>query len=164
MRAFPDTVVPDTTRTRVTGRRIVQYLVDLFLAGLVLSLIGALANTVAPGAGFVRREGNWTELDGLGAMSGWASLVAGLLTLAVWLTVFVAIPSRTGRTPAMMLLGLRIVRADGGAPTTGQHLLRAVLLIVDTIGAGLVGWIVILCSQRRQRVGDHAARTLVVRA
>jgi uncharacterized RDD family membrane protein YckC len=163
MTAPIDTAVADPARTRVTGRRIVQYLVDLFLAGIVLSLLGALANAVAPGAGFERRPGGWTDLGGLTAMSGWGSLVAVVLTLAVWLAVFVAIPARTGRTPAMMLLGLRVVRADGGAPTTGQHLLRAVLLVVDTIGAGLVGWIVILCSARRQRVGDHAAGTLVVR-
>lgn len=69
-----------------------------------------------------------------------------------------------GRTPAMALMGLRIVRVDGTPPSLGQHVGRALLLVVDTILGGLLGWIVILCSRRRQRVGDHAAGTLVVHA
>ncbi|OLM09234.1 hypothetical protein Ae707Ps1_6181 [Pseudonocardia sp. Ae707_Ps1] len=81
----------------------------------------------------------------------------------VWAVVFILIPLRSGRTPAMALLGLRIVRVDGGAPSAGQHVGRAVLLVIDTLLGGLVGWIVILCSRRRQRIGDHAAGTLVVR-
>jgi uncharacterized RDD family membrane protein YckC len=45
-----------------------------------------------------------------------------------------------------------------------QLFIRGVLLIIDTLFWGLVGLITILCSRYRQRVGDHAAKTLVVRA
>jgi uncharacterized RDD family membrane protein YckC len=38
------------------------------------------------------------------------------------------------------------------------------LLIVDTLFFGLVGFITMLASRYRQRVGDHVAGTLVVRA
>jgi len=38
------------------------------------------------------------------------------------------------------------------------------ILIVDTLFLGLVGLITILVSHYRQRVGDHAAKTLVVRS
>jgi uncharacterized RDD family membrane protein YckC len=154
----------DIARTRVTGRRIVQYLVDLFLAGLVLSILGALLNLVVPDAGFQRVTGGFAHLDGLTGAGGWPSVAAVLLTLVVWLAVFVAFPIRGDRTPGMMLLGLRIVRADGGRPTSGQHLGRALLLVVDSFFGGLVGWLVIIGSERRQRVGDHAAGTMVLRA
>lgn len=154
--------VPDVDRTRVTGRRIVQYVLDLFLAGVVLSLLGSLVSLVAPDAGFRRVPGDLTELDGLTA-SGWASGAAALMTLAVWLVVFVLVPARYGGTPAMMLLGLRIVRTDGERPSAGRLLGRALLLVVDSIAGGLVGWIVMLCSAKRQRIGDHAADTVVIR-
>lgn len=150
--------------TRVTGRRIVQYILDLFLAGIVLSLLGLLGNTIAPGAGFDQVTAGMTELSSLTAAGGWPSAAASVLTILVWLAVFVAVPVWKDRTPAMMLLGLRIVRTDGASPSAGQHLGRALLLIIDGFAAGLVGWIVILCSGRRQRIGDHAAGTLVVRA
>lgn len=156
--------IADTDRTRVTGRRIVQYILDLFLAGLVLGLLSLLANAVAPGSGFRSATGSLTELYTLTAEPGLPSIVAVLLTVAVWATVFIVIPNRTGRTPAMALTGLRIVRVDGDRPSIGQHAGRSLLLVIDTFFAGLLGWIVIVCSRQRQRIGDHAAGTLVVRA
>jgi uncharacterized RDD family membrane protein YckC len=63
----------------------------------------------------------------------------------------------------MQLLALRVISKDGGRASMGQLLIRGILLIVDTFAWGLVGLITILCSRYRQRVGDHAARTLVVR-
>ena len=156
--------IVDADRTRVTGRRIVQYILDLFLAGLVLGLLSLLANAIAPGSGFRSAPGSVTELYTLTAESGTPSIVAVLLTVAVWAIVFIVIPSRSGRTPAMALMGLRIVRVDGARPSIGQHAGRSVLLFLDMFFGGLLGWIVILCSRQRQRIGDHAAGTLVVRA
>ncbi|WP_051341910.1 RDD family protein [Pseudonocardia spinosispora] len=153
----------DTGQTRVTGRRIVQYVLDLFLAGFILSFIDIALNAVTPGWGFRRGDGSWTELYGLVAQPGWPSFFAGLLTVVVWALVFIVVPIRSGRTPAMALMGLRIVRLDGGPPSAGQHTGRAVLLVVDMFLGGLLGWLVIVCSRHRQRIGDHAAGTLVVR-
>ncbi|MCD2198182.1 RDD family protein [Actinomycetospora endophytica] len=151
--------------TRVSVRRIVQYPLDLFLAGLVLAVIGLVGDAVAPGAGFEQLHGGFAETPRLVAHGGgWPSLIAVIATVAVWLIAFVAVPSRDGRTLGMRLLGLRIRRVDGGVPSTGQYLGRALLLVVDTFMAGLLGLIVMLCSRRRQRVGDHAAGTVVVRA
>ena len=62
-------------------------------------------------------------------------------------------------------LGLRVVREeDGGEPTLGQHALRWVLLIVDAAFFGIVGLVIMSTSQRKQRLGDMAAHTLVIRA
>jgi hypothetical protein len=48
-----------------------------------------------------------------------------------------------------------------------QLFIRWICLIFDAIPytwpfTGLVGFIVILCSRDRQRIGDHLARTLVI--
>jgi uncharacterized RDD family membrane protein YckC len=162
-----DTISPVTelTATRVSVRRIVQYVLDLFFAGIVLGLLGLLGDAVAPGAGFHQPKSGFADTPRLLAEgSGWASVVAVVVTIAVWLVAFVVIPARTGRTLAMRLTGLRIQRLDGAPATTGQHLVRALLLVVDTFMAGLLGLVVMLCSRLRQRVGDHVAGTVVVRA
>ena len=86
-----------------------------------------------------------------------ALLVGGLL-VDVW------VPNRTGgRTPAMRLLGLRIVTEWGGTPTLRMYAVRWLLMVVDGFAFGLAGLLVMLFSPRHQRVGDLVARTLVVR-
>lgn len=65
---------------------------------------------------------------------------------------------RGGQSLGKRLLGIGVVDARTGAPCTiGQALLRNALRIL-----GLIDWLFIFDS-RRQRLGDRAASTLVVR-
>ena len=85
-------------------------------------------------------------------------VLAGGLLVDVW------VPNHTGgRTPAMRLLGLRIVTEWGGTPTLGAYTVRWLLQVVDGFAFGLAGLLVMLLSRRHQRTGDLVARTLVVR-
>jgi uncharacterized RDD family membrane protein YckC len=72
-----------------------------------------------------------------------------------------------GQTLGMKLLGLRVISKGGGPANMTQLFIRWICLIFDAIPytwpfTGLVGFIVILCSRDRQRIGDHLARTLVI--
>ena len=72
-----------------------------------------------------------------------------------------------GQTFGMQLLGLRVISKNGGPASMAQLFIRWICLIFDAIPytwpfTGLVGYIVILCSRNRQRIGDHLARTLVI--
>jgi hypothetical protein len=74
---------------------------------------------------------------------------------------------QNGQTLGMRLLGLRVISKGGGRANMGQLFIRWICLILDAIPyswpfTGLVGFIVILCSRDRQRIGDHLARTLVI--
>jgi uncharacterized RDD family membrane protein YckC len=132
--------------TRVTGRRLIQYIVDYVLAGIIPGLAYWL---LARGGGF---------LHGL----GW--LLATVIALAVYYWYWVERPrSHNGQTFGMQIFGLRVISKTGTAASTAQLLVRGIFLIVDTLFFGLVGFITIVCSRYRQRVGDHAAGTLVVR-
>ncbi len=62
----------------------------------------------------------------------------------------------------MQLFRLRVISKHGGPASILQLLIRGILLIVDTIFFGLVGWLTMMFSRYRQRVGDHAAGTLVI--
>ncbi|WP_226355279.1 MULTISPECIES: RDD family protein [unclassified Pseudonocardia] len=152
--------------TRVSVRRVFQLCFDVFVASLVLSLLWWLITWLLP-AGRFRYEGEATmvQLPHLVAdAGGWYSVVAVLAAPLALFLVFVLVPVRTGRTPMMALFGLRIRRADGGPVSGAQHLVRALLLVLDTAFGGLLGLVVMLCSRRRQRIGDHLAGTVVVRA
>lgn len=59
---------------------------------------------------------------------------------------------------------IKVVKVDGSESSLGDHLIRAIFYLVDlTLSAGIVGAIAILSSSQRQRMGDYAANTAVVR-
>lgn len=78
----------------------------------------------------------------------------------VYHTLFEAM---TERTPGKLLTGLRVVsKATFGNPSFGQALVRNLLRPLDALFGYMVGFIVAEASAYRQRIGDHAAGTLVV--
>ena len=139
--------------TRVTGRRVVQYLIDSFLVGI----IPALASIP-----FDRSDSTFVHVLG--------GIVAfGIFVLIGFLYWVIFTHAQNGQTLGMKLLGLRVISKDGGPASLAQLFVRWICLIFDALPytwpfTGLVGFIVILCSRDRQRIGDHLARTLVVRA
>lgn len=69
-----------------------------------------------------------------------------------------------GQTLGKRLFGLRVVDASGLDLTLAQVLIRNLLRAVDALPAGyLVGGAALLISHQRQRLGDLAAGTVVVR-
>jgi uncharacterized RDD family membrane protein YckC len=137
----------DRHETRVIGRRVVQYVIDYVLVGII------------PGIAY------WVFDRGSGFLHGFGWTIATLIALVVYLWYWVIRPhSRNGQTFGMQLLALRVISKDGGPASMLQLFVRAILLIVDTFFFGLVGLITMMASRYHQRVGDHVARTLVVGA
>lgn len=68
-----------------------------------------------------------------------------------------------GASLGKMALSIKVVKEDGSPLQWGDVIVRYLLRIVDGLFAGLVGAILIWSSPMRQRLGDRAARTLVVR-
>jgi len=133
--------------TRVTGRRIVQYIVD----AIIYSIIGGLIS--------------WALNRGTGAAHAILVLVTVVLVVAWYLLYWAWWPHRRGgQTIGMQLMGLRVINLDGGPASFLQLAVRSVLLVLFDPLSLLVGIIVMMCSRYRQRTGDHMARTLVVRA
>ena len=75
---------------------------------------------------------------------------------------------RWGRTPGKWAMGIRVIGAELAPCGFGRALLRTLLLIVDgfLFADGLLnfsfGALVIACTANRQRIGDMAARTIVI--
>jgi uncharacterized RDD family membrane protein YckC len=131
--------------TRVVGRRIVQYVIDYVLVGII------------PGLAY------WLLDRGSLHWIGWT--VATIIAIVVYMWYWVIRPhGHSGQTIGMQLLGLRVISKYGGPASMTQLFVRAVLLIIDTLFFGLVGLITMMASRFHQRVGDHVARTLVIAA
>jgi uncharacterized RDD family membrane protein YckC len=76
---------------------------------------------------------------------------------------FIVMEATQGATLGKMALGLRVVKTDGSPISWSESIIRNLLRIVDGLFAYLVGAILVWSSPRRQRLGDRAANTVVVR-
>ncbi|MFO0584444.1 MAG: RDD family protein [Anaeromyxobacter sp.] len=134
------------------GDRAFAWLVDLlciFLGWILALLLYSIS-------GDLLRE--WQGLSGVGQVlavaavffSGWGWDVA-------W-EVFGG-----GRTPGKRALGLRVVRADGAPVGLAESLARNVLRALELPLGYAPGVLMVALGQRRQRLGDLVAGTLVVR-
>jgi uncharacterized RDD family membrane protein YckC len=112
------------------------------------------------------------DLVVIGAFGLLLTLVGGgrtagtTVVLVGWaLYYYFALESLTGQTLGKRVMSLKVVRSDGGDPDMRTIAVRTVLRLVDGIGAYLVGLIVMLVTgERRQRLGDLAAGTIVTTA
>ena len=70
----------------------------------------------------------------------------------------------SGQSLGKKALGLRVIRLDGEEPGIGDYLIRAVFLIIDwSLSGGTLAGLFIGSSTRKQRLGDLAAHTTVIR-
>ena len=69
-----------------------------------------------------------------------------------------------GATPGKKLMGLRVVGMDGEPCGFGRALIRNVLKLADGFFNFNVGLLLAALTDTRQRLGDMAARTIVIRA
>jgi uncharacterized RDD family membrane protein YckC len=134
----------------VFGRRIAAALLDL----LVLAILFAVMSG-GTGGGSAEDGRLSLELEGAAA-AAWFGLV---------LAYYFVFEATIGATLGKRWLGLRVVRSDGGEPGVGAIALRTVLRVVDSLPIlYLVGLVTMLVTgKRRQRLGDLAAKTTVVR-
>ena len=134
---------------RVTGRRIVATILDGILLGLLYRL------STATFGGHYQSGYDFTRLTSK----------AGLGWLVVTLAYYLVLEGIYGRTVGKFLTGIRVIDAKTGrAPGVLSALVRTLLRIIDGIGGYVLGWIVVVLNDRRRRLGDMAADTLVVRA
>lgn len=68
-----------------------------------------------------------------------------------------------GQSLGKKLMKTRVVMADGTSPTVGSCLLRWILYPIDTFFTGFLGVVFILFGKYRQRLGDLAAGTIVIK-
>ncbi|MEO8612705.1 MAG: RDD family protein [Chloroflexota bacterium] len=69
-----------------------------------------------------------------------------------------------GQTPGKRRAGIRVIQANGLPVTVSAILIRNIVRLFDFLPAGYgVGLIMLFATKRTQRLGDLAARTVVIR-
>ena len=140
MERFPQPKL--TTTGDVTLQRIVAYLVDSILIGVVGVPFALAASVLGNTAGIL------LTLAGLAVILVYVFLLEGLI----------------GYTPGKYLLGLVVVKSDGSRCTVGAALIRNLAWVIDMLpGVNLVAIASIYLTDNHQRVGDLLADTLVVK-
>jgi uncharacterized RDD family membrane protein YckC len=133
--------------TRVSGKRIVQYIVDIIIWGVIAGLV------------------SWALNRGTGGVHVILTLVLIVIDIAWYFLYWAYRPYvSNGQTLGMQLMGIRVISTDGGPASLTQLFLRSIFLVLFNWVAAIVGFITMMCSRYRQRVGDHMAHTMVVRA
>lgn len=109
-------------------------------------------------------------LLGLGGLIGYLDLAAaGAIFTAFIVAIFVGVPTAVetlsrGRSLGKLILGLRVVRDDGGPIRVRQASIRALVGVLELwMTWGAVAIICSLANSRGKRVGDLLAGTYVVR-
>lgn len=125
------------------GIRFLALLID----GIIIGAVGGILNTVAA----------LTQNSSV-------SVIVGIVISVLALLYIIGMEAMLGATLGKMALGLRVVKTDGSSPIGWlASLIRNVLRIVDGLFAYLVGAIIIWNSPSKQRLGDKAAHTVVIR-
>jgi uncharacterized RDD family membrane protein YckC len=134
---------------QILGRRAAAAAID---AAIILLLLVVVAKTLGD-EGTTRRS-IWAETE------GGPRAVFLLLTFAYFFATELAWAQTIGKR----VMKLRVVRLDGSRPGAGPVALRNLLRFVDAFPAlYIVGAIVLFTfGNKRQRLGDMAARTTVV--
>jgi uncharacterized RDD family membrane protein YckC len=88
----------------------------------------------------------------------------GAIVVVISILYFLYFESTTGQTLGKRIIGIKVTKEDGKKLTFGDALIRTVFRIIDGMGAYILGLIVVLVSKKKQRIGDMAAKTIVVKA
>lgn len=133
--------------------RFVAVLLDAVLFFFPLGLVFG----VLSGGGYDEHAGGQRNVGVELSGSAW------LFLLAIGLGYYVFFEAATGATLGKRIVGIRVVGEEGDPVTFGAAVVRNLLRVVDGLFCYLVGAIFALVSDRGQRLGDRAARTVVVR-
>ena len=140
-------------------------------AGLGWRFLAVLMDTAVIGAAFVviliiAAAAGGLDLTAYEGRDPWNARVPAWSYITLYLLLFVyytAFELARGATPGKMALGMRVTAVDGGRPATGAVVVRNLIRVPEAIFYYIPSAISCLASSRNQRLGDLAARTVVVR-
>lgn len=106
--------------------------------------------------------GRYLGNDGARLVGGSLNDGGWLIASLIGLTNFVLLPLFTGRSLGKMIVGLRIVRSDGGQAGIPQLLLRQVLGYILTILTLGLGFLVSALNGSGRALHDYVSGTIVI--
>lgn len=136
------------------GARVVQGIIDWLISygvGMVILFLAA----ILAGVGSANQSAGLAVFGGVLYFLGFVAM----FVLNLVNQVFYA-KSHNGQTFGMAKRNMRVVKLDGTPVTGGDLAIRWLLYIL--IDASIVGLILVAATEKKQRLGDMAAKTVVV--
>ncbi len=129
--------------------RFVAILIDSIILGIIYWILGMIFGVSATGSYMMPNV----------MLSWW-----GLLSFIIFLIYYTYLEGTRGQTIGKMAMKIKVVKEDGSRIDMSAAFIRTILRIIDGILAYLVGAILIWTSRKKQRLGDMAAKTVVIKA
>jgi len=104
-------------------------------------------------------------MDG-GFRLGWLSGIFGIMGVMwlLWPIYFSYFEGTSGQTIGKKVTNIRVVKEDGSRCDFGSALVRNILRIVDHLPSlYILGIILVAATEKKQRLGDMLAKTIVVK-
>ena len=94
-------------------------------------------------------------------------MMAGVIFAILWVLYSTLLLGRYGQSVGKMLVKIKVVKEDSSRISYRDAFVRTVLAVIDAIPyviPYLLGAILIWTSDKKQRLGDRVAHTVVVKA
>ncbi len=140
------------------GSRIIAGIVDYIIIGIIAAVISffAFAPLMITGPLWMTGGFPW----------GWFGGIFGILGLLwlLWLIYFTYFEGTSGQTIGKKLINIKVIKDNGSKCDFGPALVRNILRIIDHLPfLYILGIILIAATDKRQRLGDMLAGTIVIK-
>ncbi len=134
------------------GSRFFALLVDTLIQGVVVFFVFLVMVLLMPGIDVLSPEGaKWV-------LALW--IFVGFLLYWGYFALFETIWK--GQTPGKRMLGLRVIKENGGSIGASEAMSRNLLRAIDSLGGSAVGILTVFLNKQNKRLGDFVAGTVVV--
>ena len=141
----------DADKYASIGSRVAATVIDIFLIFVLLIAIGFVLTIIE-------------AVVSLAALMSWLLVLVLFLVLPFAYFIFLEGGIGKGQTIGKRLLHIKVINETGGTPSYTQSFLRTLTRFADLqIIYHIIGLIVASLTEKRQRVGDLLAKTLVVK-
>ncbi len=138
------------------GSRAVALIVDTTILGIVIWVIALPFGATAL---FSMSDFNHPPL------SGAAVLAISAIGIIIWLLYFTYFEGTSGQTLGKRVMSIKVTKESGESLTFVDALIRTLCRIIDMLPTlYIIGIILILVTEKNQRIGDLAVHTIVVKA
>ena len=159
------------TEKEVIGHRLLAGLVDIVVMVLIgvvvlflsVMLLGFFTSFTAPSSGGEDIVNVFIYLSMLLLTYGLVLVIAGGIIFVSVVLYPLFFEGWRGQTVGKMFFGIVVVKEGGSRCGWGASLLRNLFRIYDLIGFHLVGFAFMAATEKRQRMGDRLANTVVVK-
>jgi len=142
------------------GSRIVAGIIDYVIIAIIAGVLAILL--FVP----VMMTGPFM-MGGFRSGAGWFSGMFGIVVIMwlLWLVYFTYFEGTSGQTIGKKVSKIKVVKEDGSRCDLGSALIRNILRIIDHLPfLYLLGIVLIAATEKKQRLGDMLAKTIVVKA